>query len=80
MAVIDVHSLCKHYPLPSNPDESFLAVNNVSLRVEAGEIFGILGPNGAGKTSTLEMLEGLSDSDSGSALVPASTCRPTPMK
>lgn len=69
MAVIDVHSLCKHYPLPSNPGESFLAVNNVSLRVEAGEIFGILGPNGAGKTSTLEMLEGLGDIDSGSALV-----------
>ncbi len=48
MAVIDVHSLCKHYPLPSNPDESFLAVNNVFIRVVEGEIFGILGPTGAG--------------------------------
>lgn len=36
--------------------EEFLAVNQVSLRAEPGEIVGILGPNGAGKTTLLRML------------------------
>ena len=35
------------------------AVNDVSLHVEAGEIFGFLGPNGAGKTTTVKILTGL---------------------
>jgi ABC-2 type transport system ATP-binding protein len=37
----------------------FVAVNDVSFRVRAGEIFGFLGPNGAGKTTTIKMLTGL---------------------
>jgi ABC-2 type transport system ATP-binding protein len=36
-----------------------VAVEDVSLRVEPGEIFGILGTNGAGKTTTVEMIAGL---------------------
>ncbi|WP_275002503.1 ABC transporter ATP-binding protein [Promicromonospora iranensis] len=36
-----------------------VAVDDVSLRVEPGEIFGILGTNGAGKTTTVEMIAGL---------------------
>ena len=36
--------------------EEFLAVDQVSLKAEAGEIVGILGPNGAGKTTLLRML------------------------
>ena len=63
MAIIEVDALTKRYPLPSEKGRSFLAVNGVSLRIEAGEIYGILGPNGAGKTTTLEMLEGLTDID-----------------
>ena len=41
------------------------AVDGVSFRVEAGEIFGMLGPNGAGKSTTVEMIEGLRPADSG---------------
>ena len=48
---------------------TFAAVDGISLSIDRGEIFGILGPNGAGKTTTLEMLEGLTDIDSGSALI-----------
>jgi ABC-2 type transport system ATP-binding protein len=40
------------------------AVDDVSLAVLKGEIFGILGPNGAGKTTTLEIIEGLRSPDS----------------
>src|SRR5688572_11966104 len=42
-----------------------LAVAGVELMVEVGECFGLLGPNGAGKTTTVEMLEGLTEPDSG---------------
>ena len=35
---------------------NFVAVDNISFEVEAGEIFGFLGPNGAGKSTTIKML------------------------
>ncbi|MFH1131083.1 MAG: ABC transporter ATP-binding protein [Pseudomonadota bacterium] len=38
---------------------SFIAVDNIDLNVERGQIFGFLGPNGAGKTTTLRMISGL---------------------
>ncbi|HUU26686.1 MAG TPA: ABC transporter ATP-binding protein [archaeon] len=38
---------------------SFVAVENISLKVERGELFGFLGPNGAGKTTTIKMITGL---------------------
>ncbi|MFC1537638.1 ABC transporter ATP-binding protein [Gemmatimonadota bacterium] len=38
---------------------SFVAVDNIDLQVNRGEIFGFLGPNGAGKTTTLKMITGL---------------------
>src|SRR3989344_4664711 len=45
----------------------FVAVDNVSFRIERGEIFGFLGSNGCGKTTTMKMLTGLLDISSGSA-------------
>ncbi len=42
-----------------------VAVADVSLSVESGEIFGILGPNGAGKTTTVECVQGLRSTDGG---------------
>jgi ABC-2 type transport system ATP-binding protein len=60
--VIEARELSKRY-------DQVVAVDGVSFSVQRGEIFGLLGPNGAGKTTTLEMLEGLTDIDSGTALV-----------
>lgn len=48
---------------------STVAVDDVSLSVYAGEIFGVLGPNGAGKTTTVECVIGLRVAGSGSIRV-----------
>ncbi|MFJ2953499.1 ABC transporter ATP-binding protein [Streptomyces sp. NPDC087270] len=57
-AVVEVRNLHKRYG-------GTVAVDDVSFRVEQGEIFGILGPNGAGKTTTVECVEGLRTPDGG---------------
>src|SRR5271169_4578098 len=49
--------------------EQTVAVDNVSFKIEPGELVGFLGPNGAGKTTTLKMLAGLLYPTGGSARV-----------
>jgi len=46
-----------------------IAVNDVSLTVREGEIFGFLGPNGAGKTTTMRLLTGVLTPNAGSVLI-----------
>jgi ABC-2 type transport system ATP-binding protein len=48
---------------------SLVAVNDLSISVEAGEVFGLLGPNGAGKTTTIKMLITLLPPSAGTARV-----------
>jgi ABC-2 type transport system ATP-binding protein len=59
---IELHNLSKKFG-------DFTAVDNLSLKVEEGEIFGFLGPNGAGKSTTIRVLCTLAQPTSGSALV-----------
>jgi ABC-2 type transport system ATP-binding protein len=61
--VIDTGALTKRY------GQSILAVDDLTLRVRRGEVYGFVGPNGAGKTTTLRMLVGLVRPTSGSATV-----------
>lgn len=46
-----------------------LAVDNINMTVDRGEIFGLLGPNGAGKSTTIKMLVGLLKQSSGDILI-----------
>jgi ABC-2 type transport system ATP-binding protein len=57
-AAIETHSLCKEYGRT-------VAVDDLTLHVERGEVFGFLGPNGAGKTTAVKMLLGLAAPTSG---------------
>ncbi len=45
------------------------AVDNITLDIIPGEIFGFLGPNGAGKTTAIKMITGITEKDSGSIVV-----------
>lgn len=60
--MIEVKNLSKRYG-----DKR--AVNNISFKVEKGEILGFLGPNGAGKSTTMNMLTGYISSTSGQILI-----------
>ncbi len=57
-SALRVHHLRKAY-------KDVLAVDGLTLELQAGECFGLLGPNGAGKTTTVEICEGLTEPDSG---------------
>ena len=58
MPVVELAGVTKAY-------ESKVAVNNLSLSIDAGQMFGLLGPNGAGKTSSIRMMMGITIPDSG---------------
>src|SRR3989441_3658226 len=48
---------------------SFVAVDDISLEVPAGVLYGFLGPNGAGKTTTLRMIAGILRPSNGRVLI-----------
>jgi ABC-2 type transport system ATP-binding protein len=62
MAAIRTNQLTKHFG-------DVVAVEDLDMTVEEGEVFGFLGPNGAGKSTTINMLLGFADPTSGSATV-----------
>jgi ABC-2 type transport system ATP-binding protein len=60
--IIEAEGLTKQYGTQ-------IAVNNLTLQIREGEVFGFLGPNGAGKTTTLLMFLGLTEPTSGKVRV-----------
>ncbi len=62
MSMIEVHELTRKF-------NQFIAVENLNLDVETGEVLGFLGPNGAGKTTTIRMLAGIIAPTSGYAII-----------
>jgi len=64
--MILVHELSKRFRAGG---QEIVAVDQLSFRVAAGEVYGLLGPNGAGKTTTMRMVVGLLRPDGGYAEV-----------
>tara|TARA_B110000858_G_scaffold154943_1_gene176875 strand:+ start:444 stop:1340 length:897 start_codon:yes stop_codon:yes gene_type:complete len=60
--ILDISNLCKNFG-------DFTAVNDISLHVNKGDIYGFLGPNGAGKSTTLRMVLGLIKPSNGEILI-----------
>jgi len=58
MPVVELAGVTKAY-------ENKVAVSNLSVAIDAGQMFGLLGPNGAGKTSSIRMMMGITIPDSG---------------
>jgi ABC-2 type transport system ATP-binding protein len=55
---VELRQVCKSY-------NGLVAVNDLSLEIRAGSVYGLLGPNGAGKTSAIRMMIGITAPDSG---------------
>ena len=71
--MIEVQHLTKRYGRVT-------AVEDVSFRVERGEILGFLGPNGAGKTTTMRILTGYMPATRARQSSPDSTCSTNPSR
>jgi ABC-2 type transport system ATP-binding protein len=68
---IQVSNLTKSYG-------DVIAVNDISFKVNGGELFGFLGPNGAGKTTTINILTGLARLDAGTIRIGGIECTQNP--
>jgi ABC-2 type transport system ATP-binding protein len=73
--IITVRKLSKQYNPPHGP----MAINEIDLQVNEGEIFSLLGPNGAGKTTLIAVLCGLFPPTSGDALIAGHSVVQNPM-
>ena len=68
MNIIDTHDLTKVYQ-NGFKKRTITALDNVSISVMQGEIFGLLGPNGAGKTTFLKVILGIAHASSGEVFI-----------
>src|SRR5205809_4209821 len=55
---VAVHGLTKIFPVPFHR-QSIVAVKDLNLRIDPGEVYGLLGPNASGKSTTLKIILGL---------------------
>lgn len=61
--MIEINNISKEYK------KNKKVINNLSMKINNGEIFGFLGPNGAGKTTTIKMITGILEVDEGDILI-----------
>ncbi|QLY78917.1 ABC transporter ATP-binding protein [Clostridium intestinale] len=72
MGIIQLKDVTKRY-------DDKLAVDNISLDIEEGELFGLLGPNGAGKSTLISMICGLTKLDKGDIIINGSSIKTNPI-
>ena len=70
--MVEVKQLTKRF-------KSITAVNDISFKVECGEVLGFLGPNGAGKSTTMKMITGFLAPDQGSVFIQGKDCDEHPI-
>lgn len=68
MRAIEIRDLTKEYPMGLFK-KRVKVLDNISMAINVGEIFGFLGPNGAGKTTTLKIILGLNRPTSGTIMI-----------
>jgi ABC-2 type transport system ATP-binding protein len=73
MNIIEVKNLTKRF-------SDKLVLDNISLKIEEGEIFGLLGPNGAGKSTLINLIIGLIKADNGDVFVGGHSINKEPIK
>src|SRR5881392_65871 len=67
-AAVAVEGLTKVFPVPFRR-KSIVAVRDLDLRIEPGEVYGLLGPNGSGKSTTLKIILGLASPTRGQSKI-----------
>lgn len=67
MLALDIQNLCKIFK--GKKRQTVVALQDLSLQIESGEVFGFLGPNGAGKSTTIKLVMGLLKPTSGTAQI-----------
>ena len=71
--ILTIDSVSKHYG-------NFTALNDVSINIPEGSIFGLLGPNGAGKTTLIRIINQITQPDSGKVFFNKSELKPSHIK
>ena len=71
--MIEIKNLTKIY------NKSKRAVDNLSLKINSGEIFAFIGPNGAGKTTTIKCLMGILNFEEGEILIDHKSLKNEPL-
>lgn len=66
---VEIKNLVKDFRPPSARGKVFRAVDDVSIRIQAGEVYGLIGPNGSGKSTTMKALLGLVAPTSGTCAI-----------
>src|SRR5258707_10053135 len=67
--IVELKNLGVKYRTGDSGEGKKVAVNDLNLSVQAGEVFGFLGPNGAGKTTTMNVLLGFVNATGGAAFL-----------
>lgn len=73
--MLEINNLTKTYGANAKP-----SVDNLSLKVNDGEIFGFIGPNGAGKSTTIKCITGIVDFADGNVLVDGIDIKQNPIE
>jgi ABC-2 type transport system ATP-binding protein len=69
MLAVDIQHLVKDFRIPLRGAKPFRAVNDVSIQIQSGEVYGLIGPNGSGKSTTMKALLGLVAPSSGTCSI-----------